>query len=79
MAGLESLNGLFFGHFVGAGLDHHDAVLAAGDDQIETAVSCAAQSVGLITILAVDQADADAGDGLLERHLRQRQRRRRAA
>ena len=35
---LERLDDLFFGDFLGAGLDHHEAVLAAGDDEVELAL-----------------------------------------
>ena len=74
VAGLERQNRLFFRHLLGAGLDHHDAVLAAGDDQVEAAF-LALREGRVDDVLPVDQADADAGDRLLERHLRQRQRR----
>ena len=67
---------LFFGHFLGAGFDHDDAVVAAGDDEIEAALLALLRSVGLMTYCAVDEADAHAGDRLLERHLGERQRRR---
>ena len=63
-----------FGHLVGAGFDHHDAVLGAGDDQVEAAL-LALREGRVDDELAVDQADAHAGDGLFDRHLRQRQRR----
>ena len=39
---IESRHG-FLGHFLRAGFDHHDAVLAAGDDEIERALFCAAR------------------------------------
>ena len=61
--------------FLGAGLDHHDAVARAGDDQVERALL--ALGVGRVDdVLVVDHADAHAGDGLLERNLRDGQRRR---
>ena len=34
-AGFERLHDLFLGDFLGARLDHHHAIVAAGDDQIE--------------------------------------------
>ena len=45
-ARLERLDHLLFRHFLRAGFDHHDAVLAAGDDQIEPAAACAARRSG---------------------------------
>ena len=73
--GFERADDLRFGHFLGAGLDHHDAVARAGDDQVERALL--ALGVRRVDdVLVVDQADAHAGDGLLERDLRDGQRRR---
>ena len=63
---LERLDHLLLGHFLRARLDHHDRVLAAGDDQVEPAA--AALLEGRVDHeLAVDQADADAGDAARER------------
>ena len=73
VAGLERLHDFFFGDFLRAGFDHHEAVLAAGDDQIERALL--PLLVGRIDDeLAVDLADAHAGDRLLERDARERER-----
>ena len=59
--GFERADDLRFGDFLGARLDHHDAVAAAGDDQVERALL--ALGVGRVDdVLAVDQADAHAGD-----------------
>ena len=70
----ERADDLRFGDFLGAGLDHHDAVARAGDDQVERALL--ALGVGRVDdVLVVDHADAHAGDGLLERNLRDGQRR----
>ena len=71
----ERLDDLFFRDLLRARFDHHDAVLAAGDGQVEAAQLALGEG-RIDDVLAVDQADAHAGDGLLERHLRQRQRRR---
>src|SRR5688500_3177760 len=60
MRGLERADDLRFADFLGARLDHHDAVAAAGDDEIERALL--AFSVGRIDhVLAVDHADAHTG------------------
>ena len=65
---VERLDDFLFGHFLRAGLDHHDAVVAARDDQIEAALP--PLRVGRVDDeLPVDQADAHAGDRLLERNL----------
>ena len=73
--GFERADDLGFRHLLGAGFHHHDAVLRAGDDQVEQALL--ALGVGRVDDeLVVDQADAHAGDGLLERNLRDGQRRR---
>ena len=72
---LERLDDVFLGDFLGARFDHHDRVLAAGDDQIEPAV-LALREGRVDDELAVDQADADAGDRAGERDPRERQRRR---
>ncbi len=66
---LERLDDLLLGHFLGAGLDHHEAVLAAGDDEIELALLALLEG-RVDDVLAVDQADAHAGDRLLERESR---------
>ena len=64
------------GQELGAGLDHHDRVARAGDDQVELRVGELA--VGRVDDeLAVDAADADRADRAGERDLADRQRRRR--
>ena len=55
-----------FGDFAGAGLDHDDRVLGAGDDDVEDAL-IALLVGGIDDVLAVDLADARAGDGPPER------------
>ena len=58
-----------------AGLDHHDRVAGAGDDQVELGVlELAVRRVD--DELAVDPADADRADRAVERDLADRQRRR---
>ncbi len=69
----ERADHFLLGDFPGAGLDHQDAVGAAGDDEIQRALL--ALAIGRIDDdAAVHDADADAGDRLLERDLRQRER-----
>ena len=75
--GVERADHLFFGRFLRARFDHHDRVGAAGDDEVDLALL--ALGVGRVDdVAAVDEADAHAGDRLLERNRRERQRRRRA-
>ena len=69
---VERLDDFLFGGFLRAGLDHHDAVAAARDDQIEAAL--APLRVGRVDDeLPVHQADPHAGDRLLERDLGDRE------
>jgi hypothetical protein len=63
--GFERLDDLLLAHFLRAGFDHDEAVLAAGDDEIELAVLALGER-RVDDVLAVNQADAHAGDGLLE-------------
>jgi hypothetical protein len=71
VCGLERLDDFFLARFLGAGLDHHQAVLAAGDRDIEFAAL--PLIVGRVDhVLAVDQADADTRDRGVKRNLRQR-------
>ena len=72
---LERLHHLLFGDFLRARFDHHDGVLAAGDDQVEAAALALLEG-RIDDELAVDQADADAGDRAGERDARERERRR---
>ena len=58
---LERLDDLLLGDFLGARFDHHDRVLGAGDDQVERAALALLEG-RIDDELAVDQADADAGD-----------------
>src|SRR5262249_26565016 len=57
---LQRFDDLLFGHFLRAGLDHHQAVLAAGDDEVELA-GLALLERRVDDELPVDEADADAG------------------
>ena len=70
---LEGLDGLVFGDFAGACLHHHDAVSRAGHHEIELA-QLALREGRVDDVLALDEADAHGGHGLLNRHLRQGQR-----
>ena len=72
MRGLERLDDVFLGNFLRACLDHHDPVAGAGHHQIEPAVAPLLER-RVDHELAVDEADADAGDGLRERDRRKRQ------
>ena len=64
------------GQDLGAGLDHHDGVSGAGDDEVELGLlHLAGQRVD--HELAVDAADADGADGALEGDLADGQRGRR--
>ena len=62
------------GQEVGAGLDHHDRVAGAGDDQVE--IGLAELAVGRVDDeLAADPADAHGADGAVERDLADGERR----
>jgi len=76
MGRLEGFDHLRFAHLFGAGLDHDDAVLAPDDDEVELAILALLER-GIDDVLTVHQADADAGNRLLERNLRQGNGRRR--
>ena len=65
-AGFERLDDLLFGHFLRARFDHHEAVLAAGDDEIELALLALLER-RVDDVLPVHQAHAHAGNRLLER------------
>ena len=69
----ERADDLGFRHLLGAGFHHHDAVLGAGDDQVEQALLALGEG-RVDDELVVDQADAHAGDRLLERNLRDGER-----
>ena len=73
--GFQRFHDLFFRRFPGARLDHHQAVFAAGDHEIELALFALLER-RVDEELAVEQAHPHAGDGLLERDVGQRQRRR---
>src|SRR5262245_18257291 len=64
----ERFEDLLFGDFFRAGLDHHDAVAGAGDDEIDFA-RLALLEGRVDHVAAVDETDADAGDGPLERNV----------
>ena len=44
--GLERGDRFVFGHLVGARFDHHDAVLGAGDDEVELALLALREASG---------------------------------
>jgi hypothetical protein len=75
VAALERLDHLVFRHFLRARLDHHDAVLGAGDDEVERAALPLLEG-RVDDEVAVGEADADAGERAALRNARQRQRRR---
>ena len=62
---LHGLDNGFLGNLAGAGLDHHDGVLRAGDDEVEVAFGGLGEG-GVDHVLAIDAADADAADGAVE-------------
>ena len=72
--GFERLNHLLFRHLLRACLDHHDRVVAAGDDEIELALLALLER-GVDQILTVEEADPHAGNRLREWNVGQRQRR----
>jgi hypothetical protein len=55
------------------GLDHHDAVAGAGDNEVEAAVAALFER-RVDDVLALDEADADARERARERNRRERQR-----
>jgi hypothetical protein len=65
-----------FGDDRGAGLDHHDRVAGAGDDEVDVGALEVADR-GVDHELAVDAADAHGADGAHERDRADRQRARR--
>ena len=70
---LDGLDDLGLRHLVGAGLDHHDRVLGARDDEVEV------RRLDLLVRgerleLALDAADADRGHRALERDVRHAER-----
>ena len=75
VAALERLDHLVFRHFLRARFDHHDAVLGAGDDEVERAALPLLEG-RVDDEVAVGEADADAGERAALRNARQRQRRR---
>ena len=72
---VERLDDLLLGDLLGPGFDHHQAVLAAGDDEVELAVLPLLEG-RIDHVLAVHEAHPDAGDGLLERESRRGRARR---
>ena len=72
MCGLEACQRFVFRDFLRPGFHHDDAVLAAGDHEVEPALAALLER-GVDDVSAIDQADAHTGDGLLERHVRQRE------
>ncbi len=61
-----------FGLFLGARLDHHDAVFVADDHDVDGGVGALGIS-GIDDELAVDPADANCADGGAERNVGERQ------
>ena len=70
---LERLNDLFLGDLFGARLDHHDGVVAAGDQEIETALAPLLVG-GIDQVLTLDEPHAHAGDRPRERDVGEGQR-----
>ncbi len=70
----ERLEEHVLGHFVGAGLDHRQAVLRADDDQVERRLGPVLLHRRVDDELAVDPADADGSDRAEERQRREHQR-----
>ena len=73
---VEALDDLRLGHFFGAGFDHHEAILAARDDEVEFAFLPLSEG-RVDDVLPVEETDTHAGDRLLERNLRQARARQR--
>ncbi len=65
VSSFERLDDLFLRDFQRPGLDHHERVAAAGDDEVESAL-CALRVGGVDHDLVVDQPDPDGRDRLLE-------------
>ena len=65
VAGFERLHHVGFADFLGAGFDHHEAVLAARDDQIQLTLPALLVG-GVDDELAVHLSHTHAGDGLAE-------------
>src|SRR5262249_52087572 len=72
--GDERRDHVLLGHFLRARFDHHDAVVRAGDDEVERAAAALGER-RVDDELSIDLADADAGNRLLEGDGGQRQRR----
>ena len=69
VAKFESVNNGFFGNFQRAGFDHDDGFFRAGNDDIQQALLLLSNGrVG--DELAIEQTNANAGDGLLKRQIR---------
>ena len=77
MRGFERADDLLFRHFLRAGFDHDQAVLAAGHDEVDLALLALFEG-RVDQELPVNQTDANARDRLLERNVREGQCRRRA-
>ncbi len=65
MGELDGVDDVLFGALLGAGLDHHDAVLGADDHDVEDGLGALGIG-GVDDHLAVDEADADCADGAVE-------------
>ena len=73
-ASVERLEDHVLADFLGARFDHHDGVLAAGDDEVELALAALLER-RVDEVLAVDEAHAHAGNRPGEGDARERQRR----
>ncbi len=69
MAEFEGVGNGFFGNFKRAGFHHDDGFFGAGDDDVHQTLFLVGDS-GVDHQLAVQQANANAGDGFLEREIR---------
>ena len=75
VGGIQRFDHLGLGDLLGARLDHDQTVHGAGHDEVDQAL-LALGKARVDDVLAVHEADADAGDRLLEGDLRERQGRR---
>ncbi len=69
VAKFERVDHRFFGNFQRAGLHHDDGVFGAGNDDVHQAFLLVRDG-GIGNQLAVEQADANRGDGLFKRQVR---------
>jgi hypothetical protein len=69
MAKFEGIDHRLFRDFQRAGFDHDDGFVGTGNDDVHQAFFLVGDG-GVDDQLTVEEADADAGDGLLEREIR---------